>query len=131
MITTMGHIGISLPNIEEGVKWYSDTFDLYQLSDIMEASIENEGIFCEIEKNIFGEKHKKFKVVHLCTSDGFGIELFEFIEPQNSNPDDNFEYYIVGDIYEDDFRKSINYYSDHPELLYEIYSNLEKSIKKD
>ena len=48
MITTMGHIGISLPNIEEGVKWYSDTFDLYQLSDIMEASIENEGIFCEI-----------------------------------------------------------------------------------
>ena len=96
MITTMGHIGISLPNIEEGVKWYSDTFDLYQLSDIMEASIENEGIFCEIEKNIFGEKHKKFKVVHLCTSDGFGIELFEFVEPQNSNPDDNFEYWKTG-----------------------------------
>ena len=56
----MGHIGISLPNIEEGVKWYSDTFDLYQLSDIMEASIENEGIFCEIEKNIF-ENFESFK----------------------------------------------------------------------
>ena len=34
--------------------------------------------------------------MHLCTSDGFGIDLFEFVEPQNSNPDDNFEYWKTG-----------------------------------
>ena len=45
MNTTMGHIGISLPNINEGIEWYVNTFDLYQLSDILEASIENEGIY--------------------------------------------------------------------------------------
>ena len=96
MSTTIGQIGISLPNIEKGLNWYCDTFDLYQLSDIMEASIDNEGIFCEIEKNIFGARHKKFKVVHLCTSDGFGVELFEFVDPVNEKPDDNFEYWKTG-----------------------------------
>jgi len=96
VIVTKGHIGISLPDIVKGVKWYLDVFNLYQISDIMEASVENEGIFCEIEKNIFGKKHKKFKVVHLSTNDGFGIELFEHVEPKNIKPENNFEYWKSG-----------------------------------
>ena len=34
--------------------------------------------------------------MHLCTSDGFGVELFEFVDPINEKPDDNFEYWKTG-----------------------------------
>jgi len=42
------------------------------MSEVMEVFTDKD----EIATNVFGDKFKKFKIVHMCTSDGVGIELF-------------------------------------------------------
>ena len=87
----------------------------------------------ETNKNVI--KYEIFqeilKEVHLAESEFRLSKSINLEEAQNKLTKDYNEIFKKYNIHEDDFRKSIYYYSDHPELLYEIYSNLEKSIKKD
>ena len=89
MVATIDHIGISVPDIQKGIDWYKSTFQIYQMSEIMEVSAADD----EIASDVFGKKMKSFKIVHMCTSDGFGIELFQFTEPKNESLKNNFEYW--------------------------------------
>ena len=92
MSASLDHVGISVPNIENGIKWYKKIFDLFQISEIMEVFSEKD----QIAKDVFQNKFKKFKIVHMCTIDGVGVELFEFINPKNKNPKNNFEFWKTG-----------------------------------
>ena len=92
MTTTIDHIGISVPDIDKAIDWYTNTFNLYQMSEVMEIVTDKD----EIATNVFGDKFKEFKIVHMCTSDGVGIELFQFIDPKNDKHSDNFEYWKTG-----------------------------------
>ena len=74
------HIGISVKNIEEVVKWYNEVLGLYI---IMEPTlVKNEGdtaigIMCQ---DVFGTEFADFKIAHMSTVDGVGLEFFEFPE---------------------------------------------------
>ena len=54
MVATIGHIGISVPDIQKGIDWYKSTFKIYQMSEIMEVSAVDD----EIASDVFGEKMK-------------------------------------------------------------------------
>lgn len=74
------HIGMSVKNIEEVVEWYSQVLGFYVLMPV--TDVENEGdsaigIMCQ---EVFGTQFQPFKIAHLSTVDGIGIELFEFPE---------------------------------------------------
>ena len=71
------------------------------------------------------------KEVHLAESEFRLSKSINVEEAHDKLKKDYNKIFKKYNIDKDDFRKSINYYSDHPKLLYEIYSNLEKSIKKD
>ena len=88
MTTSVDHIGISVPNIYEAIDWYKKNFDIFQISEVMEIFSESD----EIASDVFENKFKKFKIVHMCTSDGVGVELFEFIDPKNESPQNNFQF---------------------------------------
>jgi catechol 2,3-dioxygenase-like lactoylglutathione lyase family enzyme len=72
------HIGLSVPNIDLAVKFYSDVMGWYI---IMPPSTVNEemdtaiGLMCT---DVFGKGWNEFQIAHLSTADGIGIELFSF-----------------------------------------------------
>ena len=91
MTVAVDHVGISVPNIEKAIDWYKQTFDIFQISEVMEVNSESD----EIASDVFENKFKKFKIVHMCTSDGVGVELFEFVDPKNEMPENNFQFWIL------------------------------------
>ncbi|MBA2175684.1 lactoylglutathione lyase family protein [Halobacillus locisalis] len=87
------HIGLSVPDVEQALKFYTDVFGWYT---IMEPStIQNDdspvGQMC---RDVFGSEWESIRIAHLSTGDRIGIELFEF--SHNEKPDNNFEYWKTG-----------------------------------
>ncbi len=75
---SFSHIGLSVPDIEKAVEFYKEVMGWYI---VMEPSLVKEetdtaiGIMCQ---DVFGKGYENFKIAHMVTSDGVGIELFEF-----------------------------------------------------
>lgn len=72
------HIGITVPDLEAAVRFYTEILGFYCIMPPTVINEENEtpiGIMCS---DVFGTGWKSFKIAHLATSDGIGIELFEF-----------------------------------------------------
>ena len=72
---TFSHIGLSVPDLEAAVKFYTEVLGLYT---IMEPT------------DVFGPDWKSLKIAHLATADRVGIEIFEF--PENYAPKDNLDH---------------------------------------
>ena len=75
---SFSHIGITVPDIEKAVQFYSEVMGWYL---IMEPSVvveEKETAIGKMCIDVFGEGWGEFKIAHLSTSDGIGIELFSF-----------------------------------------------------
>ncbi|WP_409967451.1 VOC family protein [Bengtsoniella intestinalis] len=74
------HIGLSVPNLEQAVEFYSQVMGWYV---VMEPSVIHEettsaiGIMCQ---EVFDKGHGDFKIAHIVTSNSIGIELFEFAD---------------------------------------------------
>lgn len=72
------HIGLSVRNIEAVVKWYQDVMGWYTLMEPCVVENESEtaiGVMCQ---DVFGSDFEAFKIAHMSTVDGIGIEMFEF-----------------------------------------------------
>lgn len=72
------HIGMSVKNIEEVVKWYNEVLGFYIIMPVTEVGNESDtaiGVMCQ---DVFGKNFEKFKIAHMSTSDKVGIEIFEF-----------------------------------------------------
>ncbi len=87
------HIGLSVPDLDKAVQFYTDVLGWYVIME--PAEVQNDdtpiGQMC---RDVFGEEWEKFRIAHLSTGDKIGVELFEF--PQNEQPKDNFEYWKTG-----------------------------------
>ncbi|RDI39187.1 lactoylglutathione lyase family protein [Falsibacillus pallidus] len=90
---SFSHIGLSVPNLEEAVKFYTEVLGWYVIMEPSEI-VEDDSPIGQMCKDVFGEGWGKFKIAHLATSDKIGIEMFEF--ETNENPENNFEYWKTG-----------------------------------
>ncbi|MFQ3207129.1 MAG: lactoylglutathione lyase family protein [Glaciecola sp.] len=90
---SFSHIGISVPDVEKAVEFYTKVMGWYT---IMEPTliIEDDSPIGEMCTEVFGEKWEKFKIAHLSTGDRIGVEIFEF--KNQEKPEDNFEYWKTG-----------------------------------
>jgi lactoylglutathione lyase family protein len=88
----MSHIGISVPDLEGTVKFYKEVMGWYILMPPAEIKKDDSdiGIMCN---DVFGEDWTTFKIAHTVTSDGIGVEMFEF--PDNE-PAGGFNYKKTG-----------------------------------
>lgn len=80
-MTPITHIGLSVPDLDEAIRWYQDVFGFYILAgpfDFEEAGPEAEARTQDLQ----GNHVKKMRNVHLMSGDGVGLELFEFQEPR-------------------------------------------------
>lgn len=88
------HIGLSVSDIEKAYEFYKNVMGWYVVmepSDIFEENETPIGAMCE---DVFGAGWEHCKICHMVTSDGIGIELFEF--DNNKKPENNFDFERLG-----------------------------------
>ena len=90
---TLSHIGISVPNIEEAVKFYKNVMGWYVIMQPTKV-VKDESAIGLMCTDVFGNKWSHFKIAHLATGDKIGVELFEF--PNNEPTDKEFKFYKTG-----------------------------------
>lgn len=83
---TFSHIGITVPNIEEAVKFYTEVLGFYVIMEPTLVKEENETAIGQMCIDVFGEGWGTFKIAHLSTGDKIGFELFEFKESEALKP---------------------------------------------
>jgi lactoylglutathione lyase family protein len=90
---SFSHIGITVPDLERAVAFYSEAFGLYVIMPPTEIRHDDSAIgqMCD---DVFGEGWGSFRIAHLSTGDGIGLELFEF--PATKAEKRPFEYWRQG-----------------------------------
>ena len=73
----MSHIGLSVSDLEAAVKFYHDVMGWYIIMPPTKIKKDDSdiGIMCT---DVFGESWTEFKIAHALTSNGIGVEIFEF-----------------------------------------------------
>ncbi len=85
--------------MDVAVAWYRDVMDMTVLLgpvEISASSATTDPALVNVVKNVFGPNIGKFKLCHLSSANGVGVELFQFIEPKGVRRENNFEYWKTG-----------------------------------
>ena len=82
---TFSHIGISVPDLDAAVKFYTQVLGWYLIMEPTEI-VEDDSPIGEMCTDVFGANWESFKIAHLSTGDRIGVELFQF---QNQHPSDH------------------------------------------
>ncbi len=72
------HIGITVPDLETAIDFYTSVMGWYLLMGPVSVKEENETAIGKMCIDVFGTNWETFRIAHLSTSDKIGIELFEF-----------------------------------------------------
>lgn len=91
---TFSHIGITVPDLEKAVQFYTETMGFYTIMPPTVVTEENETAIGKMCIDVFGTGWKTFRIAHLSTGDKIGVELFEFKESEKLKA--NFEPYRTG-----------------------------------
>jgi lactoylglutathione lyase family protein len=86
---SFSHIGITIPNIEKAVKFYTEVMGWYTIIEPSEIKKESDTAIGQMCIDVFGEDWETFEIAHLSTSDGIGVELFCFPHGVKEAPEFN------------------------------------------
>jgi lactoylglutathione lyase family protein len=86
---SFSHIGITVPNLQEAVRFYSEVMGWYIIMEPSVIKKERETAIGQMCIDVFGEDWETFEIAHLATSDGIGIELFSFPHGGKTAPEFN------------------------------------------
>ncbi|WP_424930839.1 lactoylglutathione lyase family protein [Amaricoccus macauensis] len=86
---TFSHIGLSVPDVDAAVKFYSEVMGFYTIMQPSDVT-EDDSAIGQMCTDVFGPGWNKLRIAHLSTGDGIGIELFEF--DGNRAPEENFDF---------------------------------------
>lgn len=87
---TFSHIGISVPDIERAVAFYSEVMGWYPIMTPTEITEESETAIGQMYNDVFGTGWGWFCIAHMSTDDRIGVEMFEL---PNNEPPGEFEYW--------------------------------------
>ncbi|MFC4560193.1 lactoylglutathione lyase family protein [Virgibacillus kekensis] len=90
---TFSHIGLSVPKLEDAIKFYTEVFGWYTIVEPTEVKNDDSpvGQMC---RDAFGDEWSTLRISHLSTGDRIGMELFEF--PGNEQPENKMPYWKTG-----------------------------------
>ncbi|PSQ26538.1 glyoxalase [Halobacteriales archaeon QS_8_65_32] len=74
---TLGHIGVTVDDIDEAVEWYRDVLGF---TPVMEPDTvtANDGHFGALAADAIGFDFGTMRIAHMATGNHIGLELFEF-----------------------------------------------------
>ena len=90
---TFSHVGISVPDVEKAVAFYTRVMGWYEIMKPTVITEESETPIGQMCIDVFGSGWGSFKIAHMSTGDKIGVEIFEF--KNNESPKD-FEYWKTG-----------------------------------
>jgi lactoylglutathione lyase family protein len=90
---TFSHIGISVPDLEKAVKFYTEVLGWYLIMEPTTIT-EDDSAIGEMCTDVFGPGWGEFQIAHLSTGDRVGVEIFCF--KNQEDPENNFEYWKTG-----------------------------------
>ncbi|KAH7146871.1 Glyoxalase/Bleomycin resistance protein/Dihydroxybiphenyl dioxygenase [Dactylonectria estremocensis] len=72
------HVGISVPNLDAAIDFYTNVFGFHVLRLVARDRVEHPEapVF-----KMYGRQLQKVKVAFLTTGNGIGFEIFEFVDP--------------------------------------------------
>jgi catechol 2,3-dioxygenase-like lactoylglutathione lyase family enzyme len=86
---TFFHIGLSAPDLDAAVKFYSEVMGFYVImppTDVVQDDTDI-AVMCT---DVLGAVWKKLRIAHRATADRIGFEIFEF--DGNHAPQDNIDF---------------------------------------
>lgn len=86
----VAHVEMSVSNLEAAVAFYEKVMGWHTIKEPLVVIEESETTLGKMCIDAFGTGWNSFKIVHLSTGDGIGVELFEF---QNGVAPQQFEYW--------------------------------------
>jgi catechol 2,3-dioxygenase-like lactoylglutathione lyase family enzyme len=101
------HVAVTVTDIDYAMIWYRDVLQMNVLVEPTEIRCNPEQgnndnydpHLATVARTVFGPELGKFKICHLSTANGAGIELFQFLEPaarSRIEEGNNFEYWKTG-----------------------------------
>lgn len=90
MSITFSHVGITVPDIDRAVDFYTKALDLYLLMGPVVVT-EDDSAIGRMCTDVFGQGWGSFRIAHLSTGDRVGLEIFEF--PQTEAEQRPFEFW--------------------------------------
>lgn len=94
----INHIAISVPDLDEALKWYQEVLDFTILRGPTDLSADDSQVGNALQ-DIFGPEFKKLRIVWLSSSNNIGFEIFQFIEPKQVIENKQSEYWRGGVIH--------------------------------
>lgn len=77
----MNHVGISVTNIDTAMDWYHKVLGFTIISAVQDIIVDNTTSMGRLLGQMYGPEMKRVKMGHMTTSNGIGLEFFQFIEP--------------------------------------------------
>lgn len=91
----INHIAISVPNLDEAVKWYMEVLGFAAIKQAVEI-VADDSLKGRAIKDIHGPKIKKMRMAWLSSANQVGFEIIEYVQPEAERRTDNFEYWKSG-----------------------------------
>lgn len=86
---TFSHIGLSVPDLNAAVKFYTEVMGFYTIMDPTDVAEDGSDIG-QMCTDVFGPGWNSLRIAHLATGDRIGFELFEF--DGNHPPEENLSF---------------------------------------
>ncbi|MEO1909183.1 MAG: lactoylglutathione lyase family protein [Paracoccus sp. (in: a-proteobacteria)] len=80
------HIGLSVPDLDAAVRFYSEVMGFYTIMQPTQVT-EDDSDIGQMCTDVFGPGWNSLRIAHLASADRIGFELFEF--DGNEAPEDN------------------------------------------
>lgn len=92
---TVGHIGLTVPDIERAVRWYQDVLGWSLLMGPLDLSTRDPRVARQL-REVFAAEEVAFRQAHMLAADGLAIELFQFEQPQKTVGKGDFAFWRTG-----------------------------------
>jgi catechol 2,3-dioxygenase-like lactoylglutathione lyase family enzyme len=76
----MGHIGVTVPDVDAAAAWYGETFGWRLIAGPFDVDTSDPGVAAQL-REVFATEEVAFRQAHLEAGPGLALELFEFRRP--------------------------------------------------
>jgi catechol 2,3-dioxygenase-like lactoylglutathione lyase family enzyme len=93
--TPLGHVGLTVPDLEGAVRWYSTVFGWELLMGPVDLDTDDPRVADQL-RDVFGAPQVAFRQAHMLAGPGVAIELFEFSTTRRTCGNARIDYWNPG-----------------------------------
>jgi catechol 2,3-dioxygenase-like lactoylglutathione lyase family enzyme len=91
----VNHVGLTVPDLDAALAWYQEVLGFTLLTPPAELDAADPQLGAALEE-MLGPRVRRFRMAHLSSANGVGIQMFEFIDPPSRPRDDPTAFWELG-----------------------------------